>query len=113
MAAALFVTYSLTVGITMVSVALALGASPLLLPLMTLPLLIGGVCIITSIVGTYMVRLGAKGSIMGALYKGFWTATLLAVPAIYGAAWYALGGDLNQTIATKSGLSFAAINLVW
>ncbi len=85
MAADLFETYVVTVGITMVSVALALGASPLLLPLMTLPLLIGGVCIITSIIGTYMVRLGAKGSIMGALYKGFWTATLLAVPAIYGA----------------------------
>jgi K(+)-stimulated pyrophosphate-energized sodium pump len=113
MAADLFETYVVTVGITMVSVALAIGASPLLLPLMTLPLLIGGVCIITSIIGTYMVRLGAKGSIMGALYKGFWTATLLAVPAIYGAAYYALGGDLHQTISTTAGLSFPATNLVW
>jgi K(+)-stimulated pyrophosphate-energized sodium pump len=113
MAADLFETYVVTVGITMVSVALALGSSPLLLPLMTLPLLIGGVCIITSVIGTYMVRLGAKGSIMGALYKGFWTATLLAVPAIYGAAWYTLGGDLDQTIATTGGLSFPAMNLVW
>ncbi|HKP33471.1 MAG TPA: sodium-translocating pyrophosphatase, partial [Sphingomicrobium sp.] len=98
MAADLFETYVVTVGITMVSVALALGSSPLLLPLMILPLLIGGVCIITSILGTYMVRLGAKGSIMGALYKGFWTATLLAVPAIFGAFWVSLGGDLNSTI---------------
>ena len=98
MAADLFETYVVTVGITMVSVALALGSSPLLLPLMILPLLIGGVCIITSIIGTYMVRLGAKGSIMGALYKGFWTATLLAVPAIFGAFWVSLGGDLNSTI---------------
>jgi len=113
MAADLFETYVVTVGITMVSVALALGASPLLLPLMTLPLMIGGVCIITSIIGTYMVRLGAKGSIMGALYKGFWTATLLAVPAIYGVAWYTLGGDLSQTITTSSGLSFSAMHLVW
>jgi K(+)-stimulated pyrophosphate-energized sodium pump len=113
MAADLFETYVVTVGITMVSVALAIGSSPLLLPLMSLPLLIGGVCIITSIIGTYMVRLGAKGSIMGALYKGFWTATLLAVPAIYGAAWYALGGDLHQTITTTAGLSFPATNLVW
>jgi len=113
MAADLFETYVVTVGITMVSVALAIGTSPLLLPLMSLPLLIGGVCIITSIIGTYMVRLGAKGSIMGALYKGFWTATLLAVPAIYGAAYYALGGDLNQTINAAGGTSFAAINLVW
>ena len=108
MAADLFETYVVTVGITMVSVALALGASPLLLPLMSLPLLIGGVCIITSIIGTYMVRLGAKGSIMGALYKGFWTATIARRdPGISGAAWYALGGDLNQTI-TDDGAATAA-----
>jgi K(+)-stimulated pyrophosphate-energized sodium pump len=113
MAADLFETYVVTVGITMVSVALAIGAGSLLVPLMTLPLLIGGVCIITSIIGTYMVRLGAKGSIMGALYKGFWTATLLAIPAIYGAAWYALGGDLQQTVSTTTGTSFPAIHLVW
>jgi K(+)-stimulated pyrophosphate-energized sodium pump len=80
---------------------------------MSLPLLIGGVCIITSVIGTYAVRLGAKGSIMGALYKGFWTATLLAVPAIAGAFWYALGGDLQQTIATTTGLSFPATSLIW
>ena len=113
MAADLFETYVVTVGITMVSVALALGSSALLMPLMTLPLLIGGVCIITSVAGTYMVKLGRKGSIMGALYKGFWTATLLAVPAIYGAAWFSLGGDLGQTISTSAGLSFPALNLVW
>jgi K(+)-stimulated pyrophosphate-energized sodium pump len=113
MAADLFETYVVTVGITMVSVALALGGSALLLPLMTLPLLIGGVCIITSIIGTYMVRLGAKGSIMGALYKGFWTATLLAVPAIFAAAWFTLGGDLQQAVTTTTGASFPAIHLVW
>jgi len=98
MAADLFETYVVTVGITMVSVALALGASPMLLPLMILPLLIGGVCIITSIIGTYMVRLGKGGSIMGALYKGFWTATLLAIPAIYGAFRVSLGDNLNAQI---------------
>ncbi|HJP69303.1 MAG TPA: sodium-translocating pyrophosphatase [Sphingomicrobium sp.] len=113
MAADLFETYVVTVGITMVSIALAIGSSPLLLPLMTLPLLIGGVCIITSIIGTYMVKLGRKGSIMGALYKGFWTATLLAVPAIYGAAYYTLGGDLGQAITTTAGTSFPAMHLVW
>lgn len=114
MAADLFETYVVTVGITMVSVALALGATggELLYKLMVLPLLIGGVCIITSIIGTYMVRLGRKGSIMGALYKGFWTATLLAVPAIYVVAQVTLG-DLNQTITTTTGSSFPAMNLVW
>ena len=100
MAADLFETYVVTVGITMVSVALALGSSPLLLPLMILPLLIGGVCIITSIIGTYMVRLGKNGSIMGALYKGFWTATLLAIPAIYAAFKVSLA-DLNAQIGGR------------
>src|SRR4051794_29291346 len=114
MAADLFETYVVTVGITMVSIALALGGGDrdLLTRLMVLPLLIGGVCIITSIIGTYFVRLGRKGSIMGALYKGFWTATILAVPAIYVAAQVTLG-DLHQTITTTNGQSFAAMNLVW
>jgi K(+)-stimulated pyrophosphate-energized sodium pump len=97
MAADLFETYVVTVGITMVSVALALGSSPALLPLMILPLLIGGVCIITSIIGTYMVRLGKGGSIMGALYKGFWTATILGAFAIFGAFKVSLS-DLNAQI---------------
>jgi len=113
MAADLFETYVVTVGITMVSIALALGASPLLVPMMILPLLIGGVCIITSILGTYMVKLGKKESIMGALYKGFWTTTLLAVPAILGAFWASLGGDLAQIITTGAGLSFPAMHLFW
>ncbi|MDP9086117.1 MAG: sodium-translocating pyrophosphatase [Pseudomonadota bacterium] len=113
MAADLFETYVVTVGITMVSIALALGASPLLLPMMILPLLIGGVCIITSIIGTYMVKLGKKESIMGALYKGFWTTTLLAVPAILGAFWFTLNGNLTQAITTGAGLSFPAMNLFW
>ncbi len=38
--------------------------------MMTLPLAIGGICIITSIIGTFFVKLGASQSIMGALYKG-------------------------------------------
>ena len=46
---------------------------------MSLPLIIGGVCIITSIIGTYFVRLGSKQSIMGALYKGFWITAILSV----------------------------------
>ncbi|MEO7787905.1 MAG: sodium-translocating pyrophosphatase, partial [Sphingomicrobium sp.] len=113
MAADLFETYVVTVGITMVTIALALKGNALLLPMMILPLLIGGVCIITSIIGTYMVKLGKKESIMGALYKGFWTTTLLAVPAILGAFWFTLNGNLDQAITTGAGLSFPAMNLFW
>ena len=115
MAADLFETYVVTVGITMVSIALALkGNADLLRPMMILPLLIGGVCIITSIIGTYMVKLGKKESIMGALYKGFWTTTLLAVPAILGAFWFTLGGHLDTPVPTSGvGGTFPAMNLFW
>ncbi|KQT34886.1 pyrophosphatase [Sphingomonas sp. Leaf412] len=97
MAADLFETYVVTLGVTMISIALLIQASAAeLLRLMSLPLIVGGVCIITSIIGTYMVRLG-KGSIMGALYKGFWTSALLSIPAIYLATQYTLG-DMNAVI---------------
>ncbi len=96
MAADLFETYVVTVGATMVLTALLVTGvdNAFLMKLMALPLIVGGVCIITSIIGTYMVRLGTSQSIMGALYKGFWTTALLSIPAIYVVTQYTLG-DLN------------------
>ncbi|WP_156681657.1 sodium-translocating pyrophosphatase [Sphingomonas profundi] len=100
MAADLFETYVVTLGVTMVSIALSIGGTAAeLTRLMSLPLIVGGVCIITSIIGTYFVRLGRGQSIMGALYKGFWVSVGLAVPAIYFASLYTLG-DLNVNLAT-------------
>jgi K(+)-stimulated pyrophosphate-energized sodium pump len=93
MAADLFETYVVTVGATMVLTALLLtGAGDLLENLMALPLLIGGVCIVTSIIGTYFVRLGKSNNVMGAMYKGFLVSAVLAIPAIWFATSYALGG---------------------
>jgi K(+)-stimulated pyrophosphate-energized sodium pump len=99
MAADLFETYVVTIGLTMVTLAMLMKdlASEQLLKLMSLPLIVGGVCIITSIIGTYMVRLGKSQSIMGALYKGFWTTAILSVPAIWFATQYVLG-DMNAVI---------------
>ena len=98
MAADLFETYVVTLGVTMVSIALSItGSAQEVLALMSLPLLVGGVCIITSIIGTYMVRLGKGQSIMGALYKGFWTSVVLAIPAIYFATAYTLG-DMHTVL---------------
>ena len=97
MAADLFETYVVTIGVTMISVALALKNADHLLQVMTLPLIVGGVCILTSIIGTYFVRLGGSNNIMGALYKGFWIAIALSIPAIYFATQYTLG-DMNATI---------------
>ena len=93
MAADLFETYVVTVGATMVLIALLVkGAGDMLLPLMSLPLLIGGVCVVTSVIGTYFVRLGSTNNIMGAMYKGFLVTALLSIPAIWYATSYSLGG---------------------
>jgi K(+)-stimulated pyrophosphate-energized sodium pump len=102
MAADLFETYVVTVGATMVLIALLVTAAGVnLLGLMTLPLGIGGACIITSIIGTYFVRLGRKQSIMGALYKGFLVTAILSVPALYAVTTYALG-DMNAVVGSSS-----------
>ena len=104
MAADLFETYVVTVGATMVLIALLVkGAGDMLLPLMSLPLLIGGVCVVTSIIGTYFVRLGGGTNIMGAMYKGFLVTALLSIPAIWWATGYALGGMENVVGANVDG----------
>src|SRR5688500_4421079 len=111
MAADLFETYVVTVGATMVLIALLVQTGgEQMLQLMSLPLIIGGVCILTSIIGTYFVRLGAKQSIMGALYKGFWVTAALSIPAIYYVMWRTLG-DMNGVIGgagEAAGLDVAA-----
>ncbi|MFC4294860.1 sodium-translocating pyrophosphatase [Novosphingobium tardum] len=115
MAADLFETYVVTVGATMVLTALLLkGLGDALLPLMSLPLLIGGVCIVTSIIGTYFVRLGGGKNIMGAMYKGFLVTAVLSVPAIWFAISMILNGDMNGTIgdAAASG-GFTGMSLFY
>src|SRR5690606_1913299 len=71
MAADLFETYAVTIVATMVLAAIFFLGSDMLDSIMLYPLAICGACIITSIVGTYFVKLGANNSIMGALYRGF------------------------------------------
>jgi K(+)-stimulated pyrophosphate-energized sodium pump len=109
MAADLFETYVVTVGATMVLLALLVTAGPGLLSLMSLPLLVGGACIITSIIGTYFVRLGKGGSIMGALYKGFIVTAVLSVFALYGVTTYVLG-DLNAVAGNVTDAAGNATN---
>ena len=129
MAADLFETYVVTVGATMVLIALLVSAGAEdMLALMSLPLIIGGVCILTSIIGTYFVRLGRTQSIMGALYKGFWVTAILSIPAIYyvmaqtlgdmnaviGGATEAAGLDVDpQVAATAVSDGFTGMDLFW
>ncbi|MBB5684471.1 sodium-translocating pyrophosphatase [Sphingobium boeckii] len=116
MAADLFETYVVTVGATMVLTALLVtGVSDAtLLNLMSLPLAVGGICILTSIIGTYFVRLGKSNSIMGALYKGFLVTAILSIPAIYYVTKQSLG-DLDAPIGgglTGEG-AFTGMDLFW
>jgi K(+)-stimulated pyrophosphate-energized sodium pump len=116
MAADLFETYVVTVGATMVLTALLISGvnNATLLALMTLPLGVGGVCVLTSIIGTYFVRLGSSNSIMGALYKGFLVTAVLSIPAIWAVTHWALG-DLNTPIGGDivGNGAFTGMDLFW
>ena len=79
MAADLFETYAVTVVATMVLASIFFDGTSALLPTMMYPLAIGAACIVTSIIGTFFVRLGANNSIMGALYKGVVATALLSI----------------------------------
>jgi K(+)-stimulated pyrophosphate-energized sodium pump len=78
MAADLFETYAVTVVATMLLAAIFFDGA-MREVMMGLPLLIGSVCILASIIGTFFVRLGASQNIMGALYKGLIVAGILSV----------------------------------
>ncbi len=109
MAADLFETYAVTVVATMVLAAIFFGTQATLVPLMLYPLAICGACIITSIIGTYFVKLGANNSIMGALYRGFITSAVLSVAGLWFATTYVLGsfGEVGKA----DGMSITGQNL--
>ena len=84
MAADLFETYAVTTVATMVLAAIFFRAegADVLLRMMTYPLAIGGICIITSIIGTFFVKLPANQSIMGALYRGLIATGVLSLAGV-------------------------------
>lgn len=108
MAADLFETYAVTVVATMVLAAIFFaGNAAVLETMMIYPLAIGAACIVTSIAGSYAVKLGANQSIMGALYKGLIAAGVLSVAAI-AAVNFALFGAFSTTFTTNTGLTFSS-----
>jgi len=110
MAADLFETYAVTIVATMVLGSIFFAGSPLAIESMTFPLLICGVCVITSIAGTFFVKLGANGSIMGALYKGFIATAVLSLIVLLPLTWIVFG-SLSTVLTTGAGLSFSALDL--
>ncbi len=83
MAADLFETYVVTMVATMLLASIYFAGTGSSTAMMFYPLAIGGACIITSVIGTFFVRLGKSQSIMGALYKGFLVSALLSAVALW------------------------------
>ena len=110
MAADLFETYAVTVVATMVLASIFFTGEAAT-TLMLLPLVIGASCVVTSIIGTFFVRLGSNNSIMGALYKGFIACAVLSAVALIGIVWFWLGMDTEFT--TSTGKTFLGRHLMY
>ena len=106
MAADLFETYAVTVVATMVLASIFFSGDAVLSSQMMLyPLVIGGACILTSVIGTFCVKLGANQNIMGALYKGFIVSAILSAIALYPVTNWIVGMD------EVGGMSFSGLDL--
>ncbi|WP_296168844.1 sodium-translocating pyrophosphatase [uncultured Brevundimonas sp.] len=110
MAADLFETYAVTTVATMVLAAIFFRDQPYVEAMMLLPLAICGICVVTSIIGSFFVRLGKSNNIMGALYQGLIVTGVLSV----GAVWWVITSMTPATI-TVPGVAEAipAMNLFW
>ncbi|MCW5746650.1 MAG: sodium-translocating pyrophosphatase [Alphaproteobacteria bacterium] len=101
MAADLFETYAVTMVATMVLASIFFIATPdLAANLMLYPLAIGGACIITSIIGTYFVKLGSDNGIMWAMYKGFIAAAVLSAIAFWPITAYVVGMGTEMKVGS-------------
>ena len=110
MAADLFETYVVTIVATMVLASIFFSQSDLLFQVMSYPLAIGGVCIITSIIGTFFVKLGSSQNVMGALYKGFFVTAFLSAISLWFLTDWVLG--LNQEFNIEN-ISFYGLDLFY
>ena len=90
MAADLFETYAVTTVATMVLASIFFSGAEKI-AMMLFPLAIAGTCILTSIAGTFFVRLGTGGSIMGALYKGLIVTGVLSLAALLPLTYWIVG----------------------
>jgi K(+)-stimulated pyrophosphate-energized sodium pump len=103
MAADLFETYAVTVVATMVLAWIFFAGAPAIQSaLMIYPLVIGGVCILTSVIGTFFVRLGNSENIMAALYKGFLVAAVLSAIAFWPLTDHVVGMGTEIQLAGRS-----------
>jgi len=107
MAADLYETYTVTLVAAMLLAKTVFGAES---PWVEFPLLLGGISIIASIIGTFFVKLGKSQYIMGALYKGLAVSGVLAAIAFYLVSGWFIGTlPEDQRIFTQAGVFTTAL----
>jgi K(+)-stimulated pyrophosphate-energized sodium pump len=104
MAADLFETYAVTLIAAMLLGAITFTNNP---SSVSYPLILGGISIITSIIGTYFVKLGASQKIMPALYKGLIASAVLACIAFY----FVTVQMFPEGLTNVAGQNFSAMNI--
>ncbi|MDO8593486.1 MAG: sodium-translocating pyrophosphatase [bacterium] len=112
MAADLFETYVVTAVATMVLASIYFTGD-MKTALMLLPLAIAAMCILTSIAGTFFVRLGESQNIMGALYKGVIATGVLSLAGLWPLMNNVIPGGMNAILTTIDGLSFTGVSLFY
>ena len=110
MAADLFETYAVSTVATMVLAAIFFRDQPYVDVMMLLPLAICAVCVVTSIIGTFFVRMGKSKNIMGALYKGLIVTGVLSIAAVWWVVTTLITGPI--TIPGVAG-AVDPMNLFW
>ena len=104
MAADLFETYAVTLIAAMLLGAITFIGSA---SAVSYPLILGGISIITSIIGTYFVKLGASQKIMPALYKGLIASAVLACIAFY----FVTAQMFPTGLTNAAGVNFSSVNI--
>ncbi len=108
MAADLFETYAVTIVATMLLAGIAFTGGDVA-TMMMYPLVIAGVCIVASVIGTYFVKLGADGAIMKALYKALIVAGVISAVLIYFVTSTMIGMSTKIGAVTGNGLFVCAL----
>jgi K(+)-stimulated pyrophosphate-energized sodium pump len=110
MAADLFETYAVTLVATMVLASIYFAGQEIVSTMMLYPLAICGMCVLTSIAGTFFVKLSPGGTIMGALYKGFIATGVLSLILLYPLTALIFGG-MSTPLTTSTGSTFSPADL--
>ncbi len=123
MAADLFETYVVTIVATMLIGYIYFTGSHIQELVMVYPLLIGGVCIIGSVIGTFFVKLGKNKNVMNALYKALFVSAIISAGLIHYSTQWVFGTEvltLGKKLVSSDGLMICAMTgllvtglLVW